>query len=57
MKTTKLILFIGRFFWKISLSLIKKNIALRNRIKELEDLMWPDRKAFRDVQKKQQRKK
>ena len=57
MKSMKLAFLIGRIFFTITQSLVKRNKALKERIDELEGMLWPDRKAFKDAEKKRKESK
>ena len=57
MKSMKLAFFIGRIFFTITQSLVKRNKALKERIDELEGMLWSDRKAFKDAEKKRKESK
>ena len=57
MKSMKLAFLIGRIFFTITQSLVKRNKALKERIDELEGMLWPDRKTFKDAEKKRKESK
>ena len=57
MKSMKLAFLIGRIFFTITRSLTRRNSMLKARIVELEDMLWPDRRKFKNVQKYLRRKK
>ena len=57
MKSMKLAFLIGRIFFTITQSLVKRNKALKERIDELEGMLWPDRKTFKYAEKKRKESK